>query len=85
MADTKRDLSTPAAETPELTKPVTDLKSALADINTRTAARKKVIDTARAKTDAARIARSKERSSSSSGTGLYGLASFRNTTGKTKE
>ena len=81
MADIKRDLKTPGAETPDLTAPVTDLKSALADINTRTATRQKSIDASNAKANAARVERSKAKTNKSGG-GLYGLASFSSTTGR---
>jgi hypothetical protein len=77
---TKRP-DTPLAETPDPTQPVTDLKSALADINTRTAARQASIDASHVKLDAARIERSKNRTPIS-GSRLYGLASFAGTTGR---
>lgn len=73
---------TPLSETPDSTRPVTDLKSALADINTRSEARQKSINESKAKLNAARIERSKNRKDTSGGVGLYGLASFAGTTGK---
>jgi leucyl-tRNA synthetase len=78
---------TPLGETPDPTAPITNLKTALADINTRTAVRQASIDASHAKLDAARIARSKEkRSIAGDGGRLYGLASFAGTTGRqTKE
>lgn len=72
---------TPLSDSPDVEAPVTDLKSALADINKRTAARQTAMNESRAKVNAARIARSRERKSSADGA-LYGLASFRGTTGK---
>lgn len=72
---------TPLAETPEGEAPVTDLKTALADINKRTEARQTAINESRAKVNESRIARSREKKSVAEGS-LYGLASFKGTTGK---
>lgn len=80
---TKRP-DTPLAETPDPTQPVTDLKSALSDINARSATRQAAINAAQSKLDAARIERSKNRTPIS-GSRLYGLASFAGTTGREKE
>jgi hypothetical protein len=74
---------TPLAGTPDPTTPITDLKSALADINARSAARQASQNESQKKLDDARNERSKARKSvAGEGIGLYGLASFRNTTGK---
>lgn len=83
-AANKRDLSTPGASTPDPTEPITDLKSALADINARSAARQASKNASQAKLDADRIARSKQRKSIAGGEGsrLAGLASFSSTTGR---
>jgi len=68
---------TPLGETPDPTAPVTNLKSALADINTRSAARQASQNESQAKLDAARIARSKQKKSiAGEGSRLHGLASF---------
>jgi len=72
---------TPLAETPDPTQPITDLKSALSDINNRNITRQATINASNAKLNAARIARSKEKKSVAGGT-LYGLASFASTTEK---
>ena len=74
---------TPLAGTPDPTTPIADLKSALADINARSAARQASQNESQARLDAARNERSKAKKSvAGEGIGLYGLASFRNTTGK---
>lgn len=79
----ERRADVPLAETPDVTAPITDLKSALSDINARSAARQSAIDKSREKLDAARIERSKARRSvAGEGGRLYGLASFGGTTGK---
>lgn len=73
---------TPLADTPDPTTPVTDLKSALADINIRSAARQAIKDEYQARLNASRIERSKQKKSVAGGnSGLYGLATFRNSTG----
>ena len=78
---------TPLGDTPDPTTPITDLKSALTDINARSAARQTSQNASQKKLDDERNERSKARKSvAGEGIGLYGLASFRNTTGKqTKE
>lgn len=73
---------TPLSETPEGEAPVTDLKTALADINKRSIARQNVINESNAKNEKARLERSKQKKSVSSGGRLQGLASFKNTLGK---
>ena len=80
----KRDLATPGAETPDPTASITNLKSALADINARSAARKASQKASKEKLDAARIERSKQKKSIAGGEGsrLAGLASFASTTGR---
>lgn len=79
----ERRADTPLAETPDVTAPITDLKSALSDINTRSTARQNAINKSQEKLDAARIARSKaKRSVAGEGGRLHGLASFGGTTGK---
>ena len=68
---------TPLATSPDVVAPVTDLRSALADINTRTAARKTVIDESNKKLSDARVARSQAKSAGKpGGSRLHGLASF---------
>ena len=80
-------LDTPLADTPDPTAPVTKLKTALADINSRIDARKASLDASHKKVSDARIARSKEKRNIAGDCGrLYGLASFASTTGRqTKE
>lgn len=75
---------TPLVETPDPTTPVTNLKSALSDINTRSAIRQANINASQSKLDAARIERSKQRKSIAGGEGsrLHGLASFASTHAK---
>ena len=81
MAKERKD--TPLADTPDPTKPTYDLKSALADINARIAAQQASKNEAQAKLDADRIERSRKRKSVAGGdSGLYGLATFRNSTGR---
>ena len=75
---------TPLADSPDVEAPVNDLKSALADINKRQAERRASINENRAKLNEARMARSKNKKDVAGGS-LYGLASFRNTTGREKE
>jgi hypothetical protein len=72
---------TPLETSPNVEAPVTDLKTALADINTRSAARQTAINESRAKVNANRIERSKQKKSAADGS-LFGLASFKGTTGK---
>lgn len=72
---------TPLADSPEGEAPITDLKTVLADINTRSNARQSAINESRAKVNASRIERSKQKRSVSDAS-LYGLASFKGTTGK---
>lgn len=76
---------TPLANTPEGETPITDIKTALADINARSAARQESINASRAKVNAARVERSKQKKNVAGGGGLYGLASFAGTTGKQKQ
>jgi len=75
--EAKKRNDTPLAETPDPTTPVTNLKSALADINTRSEARQSAQNASQAKLDADRIARSKARKSiAGEGSRLHGLSSF---------
>lgn len=76
---------TPLAETPEGEERVTDIKTALADINKRSEARQTSMSESHAKVEAARKERNQNRKPIGSGGSLYGLASFRNTTGREKE
>jgi hypothetical protein len=75
---------TPLGETPDPTAPITNLKTALTDINARSAARQASQNASQAKLDAARIERSKQKKSIAGGEGsrLAGLASFSSTTGR---
>lgn len=75
---------TPLANTPEGETPITDIKTALADINARSAVRQESINASRAKVNAARVERSRKKTNQSEGR-LYGLASFAGTTGKQKQ
>jgi len=76
---------TPLAGTPDPTAPITNLKTALADINARSAARQKSLNESQEKLDAARIERSRARKSvAGEGTALYGLESFKSTRGQIK-
>jgi len=72
---------TPLSKSPDAIAPITDIKSALADIDARSAARQKSISASNAKLNAARAERSKKKTNQSEGR-LYGLASFANTTGR---
>lgn len=72
---------TPLSKSPEAITPITDIKSALADIDARSAARQKSISESNAKLNAARAERSRKKTNQSEGR-LYGLASFANTTGR---
>jgi hypothetical protein len=74
---------TPLGDSPNVEVPVTDLKTALADINARQAARTTSINETRAKLNEDRIARSKNKKDVAGGS-LYGLASFAGTTGREK-
>lgn len=76
----RKDL--PLGESPDVTAPVTDLKSALADINKRTTDRQSSINASRAKVEQSRKERSRTKKPLVAEGNLYGLASFRNTTGK---
>lgn len=81
MAKERKD--TPLADTPESETTVTNLKTALDDINSRSAARQASQNAVQAKLDAAIIERSRKRKSVAGGdSGLYGLATFRNSTGR---
>lgn len=83
IADAKKSRDTPLADSPDVPERVTDIKSALADINKRAAERQKNVDETNSKLEDARIARSKaKRSIAGEGSRLYGLASFASTTGK---
>jgi hypothetical protein len=84
MAKKQERKDTPLADSPDVEAPVNDLKSALADINKRQAERTASMNETRAKLNEARIARSKNKKDVAGGS-LYGLASFRNTTGREKE
>jgi chromosome segregation ATPase len=86
IADAKKSRDTPLSDSPDVVAPITDIKSALADINTRAAARQKSVDESNSKLEDARIARSKaKRSIAGEGGRLFGLASFQSTTGRTRE
>lgn len=76
---------TPLGESPEAEAPVTDLKTALSDINKRSSDRQKAINDAAAKVNADRAERSRNKKPLVAGGRLYGLASFANTTGKLQE
>lgn len=80
----ERRSDVPLGETPDPTKPITDLRTALADINARSAARREAQIASRKKLDEDRIARSKQKKSIAGGEGsrLSGLATFASTTGK---
>jgi len=79
----KERKDTPLADTPDSETSVTNLKSALDDINARSAARQASQNAVQAKLDAARIERSRRKKSVAGGdSGLYGLATFRNSTGR---
>ena len=83
IADAKKSRDTPLSDSPDVPERVTDIKSALADINARAAARQKSVDESNSKLEDARIARSKaKRSIAGEGGRLFGLASFASTTGK---
>lgn len=85
MAKDKRP-DTPLADTPENEKTPFDLKTALADINTRISARQESMNESMQKSNAARAARSKQkRNVAGQGTGLYGLATFASTTGRSNK
>lgn len=71
----ERRVSTPLAMTPEANKPITDIKSALADINARSAARTKAIS------DTDKPQRNKPKRDSSESR-IQGLASLHNTLGR---
>ncbi len=76
---------TPLGATPDSETPVTDIKTALADINKRATARQTAINQSRAKVEQDRKERSRNKKPLVAGGSLYGLASFRNTTGKQQE
>ena len=75
---------TPLADSPDVEAPVNDLKSALSNIKKRQAERTASMNETRAKLNEARIARSREKKDVAGGS-LYGLASFRNSTGKQEQ
>lgn len=77
----EEDRDTPLSKSPEAISPVTDVKSALADIEARSAARQKSVLDSNAKLNEARVKRSREKTNQSEGK-LYGLASFASTTGR---
>jgi hypothetical protein len=82
MAKVKRP-DTPLADTPDSEKTPFDLKTALADINTRISARQTAMNESMQKSNAARAARSKERKNvAGEGGRLSGLATFASTTGR---
>ena len=72
----------PLGESPVAEAPVTDLKTALADINKRSSERQKAINDAAAKVNADRAERSRNKKPLVAEGRLYGLASFGNTTGR---
>jgi hypothetical protein len=72
----KRD-DTPLATSPQ---PITDLEGVFADIDKRSKERRTAKAESQKKISAAREERNKNRSSSG-GSGLFGLASFKSTTG----
>ena len=76
---------TPLGATPDSETPVTDVKTALADINKRADARRAAINESRAKVEQSRKDRSRAKNPLVAGGNLYGLASFKNTTGKQQE
>jgi len=79
----KERKDTPLADTPDSETSVTNLKSALNDINTRSAARQASQNAVQVKLNADRIERSRRKKSVAKGdSGLYGLATFRNSTGR---
>ena len=77
---TKRP-DTPLADTPPF-----DLKTALADVNTRISARQTAMNESMQKSNAARTARSKQkRNVAGEGSRLSGLATFASTTGRSNK
>jgi hypothetical protein len=72
---------TPLANTPEPVAWVTDANSAIADINKKAKERSDYKAASDAKTEAARVERSKQKPSLTSGK-LSGLATFASTTGR---
>lgn len=76
----KENRDTPLAKTPEAITPISDVKSAIADIEKRSLARQKSIDESTSKRNAARIERSKNKTKQS-GSKLQGLTSLSNTLG----
>lgn len=76
---------TPLETSPDAEAPVTDIKTALADINKRASLRQNAINESRSKVEQDRVERSRNKKHLVSGGSLYGLASFRNTTGKSQE
>ena len=85
MGKSKRP-DTPLADTPENEKSKFDLKTALADINTRISARQEAMNESMQKSNAARAARSKQRRNvAGEGSRLSGLATFASTTGKSNK
>lgn len=80
MAEETRP-DTPLAKSPDAITKITDVKTALADIEKRSQARIKARQEANKKFSDAREARSKSKKQTGEGR-LYGLASFSNTTGK---
>lgn len=71
----ERGRDIPLPESPDVLSPITDIKSALSDIESRSAARQKSTTESRNKLNAAREARNRNRKPLSGGS-LQGLASF---------
>jgi hypothetical protein len=72
---------TPLAKSPEAIAPITDVKSAIADIEKRSSERQAAIREAGIKSSASRAERSKKRTGQTGGGRLQGLASLTNTLG----
>ena len=82
MSEQKR-ADTPLANSPNAITPITDVKTALSDIEKRSQARIKARQEANKKLSDAREARSRSKKPFQTGEGrLYGLASFSSTTSK---
>ena len=77
----KKNRDTPLSKSPDAVAPVTDLKSAFADIEARSSARQKSIAESNAKLNAARAERNKEKTNQTGEGKLQGLASLKNTLG----
>lgn len=77
----ERRVDKPLAETPKVERPITDIKSAITDINTRSAARMKAISDSQVKLDSDNEERNKSRRSLGESR-IQGLASLHNTLGR---